>query len=196
LLTSDAAAIRSAMLGVGVQPSPAPPATETPVAPSSSPAPATTTPAPAPASNPPAPASNIDCSKLTCAALTFDDGPGPYTASILDTLDAAGVKATFCELGQSVRLYPDLVRRQQASGMVIGNHTHDHKQLNKLSAVQQRSELDRGAAAIAAAGVPAPTMFRPPYKSEDSLHFVSENPAGLPRTSVGFSVDRGFTEPC
>src|SRR5262249_60752232 len=32
----------------------------------------------------------------TSVALTFDDGPGPYTAQILDVLDPYHVNATFC----------------------------------------------------------------------------------------------------
>ena len=40
------------------------------------------------------------------AYLTFDDGPGPYTGRVLDILAAAGVKATFCQVGQRVAENP------------------------------------------------------------------------------------------
>jgi hypothetical protein len=30
----------------------------------------------------------VDCHKVKCIALTFDDGPGPYTAKLLDMLAA------------------------------------------------------------------------------------------------------------
>ena len=35
-------------------------------------------------------------------ALTFDDGPGPYTAQLLDILDQHGAKATFFLIGSKV----------------------------------------------------------------------------------------------
>ena len=39
-------------------------------------------------------AESLDCgAKLL--AITFDDGPGPYTAGLLDELAVRGVKATF-----------------------------------------------------------------------------------------------------
>lgn len=113
----------------------------------------------------PAPGASVDCTKLKCVALTFDDGPGPHTASILDTLKAKGVKATFFEIGTSVRTYSQVVTRQVAEGHVIGSHTWDHKQLTKMDAGAQASEIDRAADAIAAAGAPRPTIMRPPYGS-------------------------------
>lgn len=98
-------------------------------------------------------------------ALTFDDGPGPGTSALLDTLAAAGARATFFTLGSSVKVYPQVVRRQIAEGHAVGNHTYSHKQLTKLSPDQQRAEYDQGNAALVAAGVPAATMMRPPYGS-------------------------------
>lgn len=35
------------------------------------------------------------CSKPGVLALAYDDGPYQYTSSLIDTLDAAGVKGTF-----------------------------------------------------------------------------------------------------
>jgi peptidoglycan-N-acetylglucosamine deacetylase len=59
-------------------------------------------------------------------ALTFDDGPGPYTGQVLDLLDQYHVKATFCLIGRQVHRYPDVVRRLVADGMTLCNHTWDH----------------------------------------------------------------------
>ena len=44
-------------------------------------------------------------------ALTFDDGPGPYTATLLDGLKERGVKVTFFMVGQNAKNYPETVRR-------------------------------------------------------------------------------------
>jgi hypothetical protein len=43
-------------------------------------------------------------------ALTFDDGPSPYTAQVLDILARYQVKATFFVIGQNVERHPDLAR--------------------------------------------------------------------------------------
>jgi peptidoglycan-N-acetylglucosamine deacetylase len=59
-------------------------------------------------------------------ALTFDDGPGPYTSQMLDLLDRYHVKATFCLIGRQVKAYAAVVRRMVADGMTLCNHTWDH----------------------------------------------------------------------
>lgn len=59
--------------------------------------------------------------------LTFDDGPsGPVTESILDTLKQYNVPATFFVVGKNAEAYPDLLRRIEAEGHSIGNHSYSH----------------------------------------------------------------------
>ena len=97
-------------------------------------------------------------------AITFDDGPHPQnTPRLLDILRARNVKATFYVIGRSVDLYPQIVRRTVAEGHEIGNHTHTHRLLSKLSDSEVRMELSRCRDSVArAAGVQMRTM-RPPY---------------------------------
>lgn len=97
-------------------------------------------------------------------AITFDDGPHPQnTPRLLDILRARNVKATFYVIGRSVDLYPQIVRRTVAEGHEIGNHTHTHRLLSKLSDGEVRNELTRCRDAVSrAAGVQMRTM-RPPY---------------------------------
>ena len=57
--------------------------------------------------------------------LTFDDGPGPYTAQLLDILKAYGVKATFFVTNQAPK-YLDLIGRAYREGHSIGVHTSVH----------------------------------------------------------------------
>lgn len=59
-------------------------------------------------------------------ALTFDDGPSPFTAPILALLRQQGVKATFCLVGARVAVRPELVRRIVADGHTLCNHTWSH----------------------------------------------------------------------
>ena len=60
------------------------------------------------------------------AYLTFDDGPAPATARVLDILAATGVKATFCMVGSKVVENPDLARRVVTDGHTVCNHSWDH----------------------------------------------------------------------
>ncbi len=58
--------------------------------------------------------------------LTFDDGPGPYTAELLDILSAYNVKATFFVTNQFPK-YQHLIGRAYSEGHAIGVHTYTHK---------------------------------------------------------------------
>ena len=57
--------------------------------------------------------------------LTFDDGPGPYTAGLLDTLKDCGVRATFFVTAQNPDCL-DAISRASAEGHSIGAHTFSH----------------------------------------------------------------------
>lgn len=118
----------------------------------------------------------VDCARVACVALTFDDGPGQHTERLLDELASAQAPATFFLLGQNVVRHPRVVARMAAAGHEIGNHTWDHKQLTKLGVEAQRREIDRAATAIADAGARA-TVFRPPYGSHNA---TTDAVAGLP----------------
>ncbi len=60
------------------------------------------------------------------AALTFDDGPGPSTAELLDVLAEQDVRATFFVLGRQARAYPEVIARMAADGHQIASHGFDH----------------------------------------------------------------------
>lgn len=123
------------------------------------------TPSPTPTSTAPSPKPEpaLDCSKVKCVALTFDDGPGPYTAQLLRTLKAADAKATFFLLGSQVKLYPQLAAAEARDGMEIGNHTWDHPQLSRLSDAEVRSEITRTNQIIKKVTGSTPPLLRPPY---------------------------------
>ena len=97
-------------------------------------------------------------------AITFDDGPHPQnTPRLLDILAARNVKATFYVIGRSVDLHPGVLSRTVAEGHEIGNHSHTHRLLSKLSESEVRLEMQRCHDAVGrAAGVRMRTM-RPPY---------------------------------
>jgi peptidoglycan/xylan/chitin deacetylase (PgdA/CDA1 family) len=66
--------------------------------------------------------------------LTFDDGPNPVTTEIiLQKLSDEKIKAIFFCVGENVQKYPDLVQHIKDAGHTFGNHTFNHKILNKIS---------------------------------------------------------------
>ena len=58
--------------------------------------------------------------------LTFDDGPGSYTSSILDKLKKHDIKATFFVFPRGSNWSNDLLKRIVAEGHTIGIHTSSH----------------------------------------------------------------------
>ena len=97
-------------------------------------------------------------------AMTYDDGPHPQnTTRLLDMLRERNIKATFYVIGRSVELYPQVVRRTVAEGHEIGNHSHTHRLLSKLSDDEIRKELSSCRDAVARAAGVQPRTMRPPY---------------------------------
>ena len=74
-------------------------------------------------------------------AITFDDGPGAYTAMLLDELAARDVKATFFVSGYRAKGYPETLGRIVAEGHQLASHTQNHENLNTLSAAKIADEL-------------------------------------------------------
>ncbi len=90
------------------------------------------------------PAGSIAVTGTSAVALTFDDGPGPYTSQILDLLAKYHIKATFCVIGRQVHSYPNEIRRMIADGHTLCNHTWDHdEQLSTRTDAQIRDELQK-----------------------------------------------------
>ena len=101
-------------------------------------------------------------------ALTFDDGPSArYTPAILRRLRAAGARATFFMVGESVLREPGIVRAAVRAGHEIGNHTFGHSRLPDLSSAAVAWELRAGARALERAGAPTPRYARPPWGDFD-----------------------------
>lgn len=110
-----------------------------------------------------APGGRPDCTKLRCIALTFDDGPGPHTKQLLDTLAKTGSKATFFVLGPNVASQPELIKRMAKEGHQIGNHSWNHPQLSRLSSKKVLSEIERTSAEVKKITGHGTNGIRPPY---------------------------------
>ncbi|HXJ64221.1 MAG TPA: polysaccharide deacetylase family protein [Actinomycetota bacterium] len=123
-------------------------------------------------------------------ALTFDDCVfGDAWTSILNTLEARGLRATFFCASVNLDRNPAQARRTVADGMSIGSHTRDHPDLTTLSYDQIRTQLadDIDAWWRIAHATPLP-LFRPPYGAYDSDVLRAAGDLGFVHT-VTWDVD-------
>lgn len=102
-----------------------------------------------------------DCPR---AALTFDDGPhATYTPMLLDGLRQRGIHATFFLMGKNIEGKEDIVKQMQRDGHLIGNHTYDHVQLDKLPGDQACQQIIKTNNEIYEITGEYPMYLRPPY---------------------------------
>ena len=101
-------------------------------------------------------------------ALTFDDGPHPfYTEQLLDGLKERGVVVTFFVTGEHADLHPDIIKRMQEEGHLIGNHTYSHIQLRQGNRQEFEEELRLTSQVIEEITGVETLYVRPPYGSWD-----------------------------
>lgn len=104
-------------------------------------------------------------------ALTFDDGPGPYTEQLVSTLNQLHVRATFFAIGSQEQYFSAGTLAEIDAGDVIGDHTETHPMMASLSPHDQHEQLFDQMGQIELVGGPRPRLFRPPYGSFDSTTF-------------------------
>ena len=97
-------------------------------------------------------------------SITFDAGFDKGThASILDTLKEKKVTATFFLDGNFLKQNEDLVRRMEAEGQVIGNHTLHHPDMTKLTDLSAyRAEIEGWNEILRGYGIEPSGYFRFP----------------------------------
>jgi peptidoglycan/xylan/chitin deacetylase (PgdA/CDA1 family) len=140
-------------------------------------------------------------------ALTFDDGPGPYTERVLDALHRGHAKGTFFVIGRQIASFPFALQRSVAEGNEIGNHTWNHANMTRLATSDIATEMADQTAGLRRAGIPAPRLFRPPYGvyndatlaaaarrhmlttlwTIDSSDYIAANPAALAKYVLGLA---------
>jgi len=120
-------------------------------------------------------------------ALTFDDGPGPFTPEVLAVLQRYQVPATFFEIGEEVAAYPQYSKMVAAAGYPVEDHTWNHPDLSKLSAAGVAAQIDMTQSEIRAVTGATPECVRPPY---DAWNATALNQiAALGLTTMSYSVD-------
>jgi peptidoglycan/xylan/chitin deacetylase (PgdA/CDA1 family) len=100
-------------------------------------------------------------------ALTFDDGPGQFTAQTVTELSQAGQHATFFLVGRELARYGQEVDADRSVG-VVGNHSWTHPFLARLPPQTVWDELTHTEAAIEAISKAPVHLFRPPYDSDSA----------------------------
>src|SRR5262245_5075030 len=98
-------------------------------------------------------------------ALTFDDGPGPYTPQVIRVLRRHHAAATFFEVGFMLRWFHASTAREVADQFAVGDHTEMHAKMGHLPPAAQREQILEQASAVRVSGAPLPVLFRPPFGS-------------------------------
>ena len=99
---------------------------------------------------------------------------------MLDELKKRGVRATFFVLGTRVDAYPELIKRMEAEGHVVGNHSNSHKNLTKLSAAGIKTEMELCAAKIEKVLGHKPEVMRCPGGNYNTAVLNYAKEAGIP----------------
>ncbi len=120
-------------------------------------------------------------------ALTFDDGPGPFTPQVLSVLERYQVPATFFEIGVEVARYPLYSKMVAAAGFPVEDHTWSHPDLTTLSASGVAAQIDTTQAEIQAVTGTTPQCVRPPYDAWNPSVLSEITERGL--TTMSYSVD-------
>ncbi|WP_330478114.1 polysaccharide deacetylase family protein [Streptomyces platensis] len=129
----------------------------------------------------------VDCRKAKCVALTFDAGPSEHTNRLLDILKKEKVHATFFMLGENhVEKRPAEVKRIDAEGHELANHTWSHQILTDIPAASAKREMSRLQDAVRKITGRTPRLMRPPQGRTDET--VSEISKDLGLAQVLWSV--------
>ena len=130
--------------------------------------------------------------RSNAVALTFDDGPGPLTGELLDTLRAAGAHATFFLVGNRLADWPHVARAETELG-VVGNHSWSHPRLTEIPRWVAWLELARTQALMDEQLGWRPRLFRAPYEQHNAS--TDEIARSLGLVEVFWSVVSGDDHP-
>jgi peptidoglycan/xylan/chitin deacetylase (PgdA/CDA1 family) len=121
-------------------------------------------------------------------ALTFDDGPGPYTELAMHMLRKRHLRATFFLVGSRAQLYQSLPRREATLG-AIGDHTWTHRFLPGLSHRTVVQEIGVTRDYLRGLSHAPLLLFRPPYGAHNP--WIDRTVSSLGLLEVLWSVDSG-----
>ena len=121
-------------------------------------------------------------------ALSFDAAWGNEdTQMILDTLEKYNVHATFFMTGGWVENYPEDVKKIQAAGHDLANHSENHKNMSQLTDNECQEELMKVHNKVKELTGVEMNLFRPPYGDYDDHVITNAKNCGY--YTIQWSVD-------
>ena len=130
-------------------------------------------------------ADDVDCAVVKCIALTFDDGPSPYTDRLLQILKDNDAKATFFLIGNKVAANPAGAKRVVDAGMEIGSHTWEHPNMTTIPPEDIPAQFSKASDAIEAATGQRPKLVRTAGGSDQRRGARRGREAGPGRHQLG-----------
>ena len=121
-------------------------------------------------------------------ALTFDDGPGPYTRLAIGKLRKHHLRATFFLVGKQIRAYPGLAPLENPVA-AVGDHTMTHPFLPALPLAEMVQEIAGAKALIEHVTAQQVVLFRPPYEGRTPA--IEREVRALGMLEVLWNVDSG-----
>lgn len=100
--------------------------------------------------------------------LSYDDGPSPFTQTVLSGLKAKNSKATFFVIGSRVVDHPDVLKQVHQDGHQIGVHTWSHTPLTTQSNEEIIAEIKWTEKVIKDTIGVTPLYMRPPAGDVDN----------------------------
>lgn len=123
--------------------------------------------------------------------LTFDDGPGPYTAQLLDILKKYNVKVTFFVTGAGD---DSLITREAAEGHTVALHTYTHDYAYVYSSISNYfTDLYEIQARVKNLTGETPTLIRFPGGSSNLISARYDGGSRIMSSLVQEVSNRGFT---
>lgn len=107
------------------------------------------------------------CPDTNTWGLSYDDGPSPYTPTLLQYLSQNNIKSTFFVVGSRVISRPQMLQTEFQQGHQISVHTWSHPPLTTLTNEQIVAELGWSKEVIRSVIGVTPNTMRPPYGDID-----------------------------
>jgi len=120
--------------------------------------------------------------------LTFDDGPDLVsTPKALNILKENNIKASFFFIGQSVKLYPNVVKETFKDGNLVLSHSYSHPEFTKLGEEDINKQLQMTENEIFKIVEKKPAIVRPPFGdvNQETIDILSK----ANYTTVLWSID-------
>lgn len=140
-----------------------------------------------------APLRSVDTGGRKLVALTFDGGPSPFTAQVIDQLRLAHARGTFFLTGDLIAGNERLLQEMMVEGDEVGDASWDTTHSGVLGQAGLEQELARTSVAIGNALPLQPRLARPAHGEDSATFRRAAAEHGL--ATVLWSLDPGDNKP-